>query len=96
VKVKPIFRNNLSPSSSELKPARNRHEAGSNWFDACIMPVSCGIMSQSEAELLYDWQFTANQFVLATSPLRLTASNFIFQLNTCGYRPYVTFSLTRV
>jgi hypothetical protein len=32
-------------------------------------------------------------FVLATSPLRLTTSNFIFQLNTCGYSPYVTSSL---
>jgi hypothetical protein len=28
--------------------------------------------------------------------LRLTTSNFIFQLNTCGYSPYVTSSLTRV
>jgi hypothetical protein len=35
------------------------------------------------------------QFVLATSPLRLTTNNFISQLNTCGYRPYVTLSLTR-
>jgi hypothetical protein len=26
-----------------------------------------------ESELLYDWRFTANQFDLATSPLRLTA-----------------------
>jgi hypothetical protein len=51
--------------------------------------------SGSESELLYDWRFTANQFVLATSPLRLTKSNFIFQLNTCGYSPYVTSSLTR-
>jgi hypothetical protein len=51
--------------------------------------------SKSESELLYDWQFTANQFVLATSPLRLTTSNFFFQLNTCGYSPYVTSSLTR-
>jgi hypothetical protein len=32
---------------------------------------------------------------LLTSPLRLTTSNFIFQLNTCGYSPYVTSSLTR-
>jgi hypothetical protein len=48
-----------------------------------------------ESELLYDWRFTANQFVLATSPLSLTTSNFIFQLNTCGYSPYVTSSLTR-
>jgi hypothetical protein len=49
---------------------------------------------RSESELLYDWLFTANQFVLTTSPLRLTTSNFIFQLNTCGYSPYVTSPLT--
>jgi hypothetical protein len=47
-----------------------------------------------ESELLYDWRFTANQFTLAPSPLRLTTSIF-FQMNTCGYNPYVTFSLTR-
>jgi hypothetical protein len=52
-------------------------------------------MKESESELLYGWRFTANQFVLATSPLRLTTSNFIFQLNTCGYIPYVISSLTR-
>jgi hypothetical protein len=45
--------------------------------------------------LLYDWRFTANQFVLATSPLRLGTSNFIFQLNTCVYSPYVTSSQSR-
>jgi hypothetical protein len=49
---------------------------------------------KSESELLYDWQFTANQFVLAPSPLRPTA-NIFFPLNTCGYSPYVTSSLTR-
>jgi hypothetical protein len=32
---------------------------------------------------------------LATSPLRLTTSNFIFQMNTCGYNHYVASSLTR-
>jgi hypothetical protein len=31
---------------------------------------------------------------LAASPLRLTTSNFIFQLKPCGYRPYVIYSLT--
>jgi hypothetical protein len=36
-----------------------------------------------------------NQFVFALNPLRLTTSNFIFQLNTCGYSHYVTPSLTR-
>jgi hypothetical protein len=50
---------------------------------------------ERESELLYHWPFTANQFVLATSPLRLTTSNFVFQLNTCGYSHYVTSSLTR-
>jgi hypothetical protein len=33
----------------------------------------------SQSELLYDWRFTANQFVLTPSPLRLTAR--IFFLN---------------
>jgi hypothetical protein len=32
--------------------------------------------SESESELLYDWLFTANQFVLVPSPLRLTARIF--------------------
>jgi hypothetical protein len=41
-----------------------------------------------KSESLYDWWFTAPR------PLRLTTSNFIFQLNICGYSPYVTSSLT--
>jgi hypothetical protein len=49
--------------------------------------------SGSESESLYDWWFTANQFVLATSALRLTTSNFIFQLNTCSCSPCGTSSL---
>jgi hypothetical protein len=48
-----------------------------------------------ESELLYDWRLTANQFVLATSPLRPTTSTFFFQLNPCGHSLYVTSSLTR-
>jgi hypothetical protein len=51
--------------------------------------------SESESELLYDWRFTANQFVLAASPLRFTTSNFIFQPKTCGPIPYVPSSLMR-
>jgi hypothetical protein len=50
--------------------------------------------SESELELLYDWRFTANQFVLASSPLR-PRTRFIFQLNTCGHSPYVISSVTR-
>jgi hypothetical protein len=60
-----------------------------DWF----WPITSS--SESESELLYDWWLIANQFVLATSLLRLTPSNFIFQLNTCGYSPHVTSSLTR-
>jgi hypothetical protein len=32
--------------------------------------------SESESELLYDWRFTANQFVLEPSPLRITIRDF--------------------
>jgi hypothetical protein len=49
----------------------------------------------SESELPYDLRYTANQCVLATSPLRLTTSNFIFQLNNCDNKLYVTSSVTR-
>jgi hypothetical protein len=34
--------------------------------------------NESQSELLYDWRFAANQFVLATSPLRPTTSIFYF------------------
>jgi hypothetical protein len=34
------------------------------------------VVSESESEILYDWQFTANQFVLVPSLYRLTTSNF--------------------
>jgi hypothetical protein len=47
---------------------------------------------KSKSKLLYDWQVTANQFVLAPSSLRLT-TRYFFQLNPCGFIPYVTSSL---
>jgi hypothetical protein len=47
------------------------------------------------SELFYDWRFTANHFVLATSPLRTTTTIFVFKLNICSYSSYVTSSLTR-
>jgi hypothetical protein len=48
------------------------------------------LLSEWESELLYDWQFTANQFVLAPNPLGLTTNNFFLQLNPCDRSPYVT------
>jgi hypothetical protein len=59
-----------------------------------IIKKLCEDLSPTFRELLYDWRFTANQFVLATNPLRLTTNNFILRLNTWGYSPYVTSSLT--
>jgi hypothetical protein len=61
-----------------------------------VRPSACLsiYVSDSESELLYDWQFTANQFVLATNLLRVTTRIF-FQLNTCNCSPYIISSLTR-
>jgi hypothetical protein len=52
------------------------------------------LQSQS-SKLLYDWRFTANQFVLASSPLRLTTRDVFSQRNPCDISPYITSSLTR-
>jgi hypothetical protein len=43
-----------------------------------------------KSKLLYDWRFTANQFVLAPGPFRPTTRDSFFQLNSCGNIPYVT------
>jgi hypothetical protein len=53
------------------------------------------INSVQSSELLYDWRFTANQFVFATSPLRTTTRILTFQLNTCSYSLHVTSSLMK-
>jgi hypothetical protein len=63
--------------------------------EACCMLHYCICMSPSKSELLYDLRFTANQFVLAPIPLRLTTRDFFYQLNRCCNSPYVTSSLTR-
>jgi hypothetical protein len=52
---------------------------------------------QRNSKLLYDWRFTASQFVLASSPFRLkTRDLFLFQLSPCGNSPYVTSFLTKI
>jgi hypothetical protein len=48
----------------------------------------------SESELLYDWRFSANQFVLASSPSRPTTRDLFSQLHPCSHSPYVTTPLT--
>jgi hypothetical protein len=49
---------------------------------------------KTESELLYEWRFTANQYVLATHPLRLTTRDFL-QLNSCAHSPYVSSILSK-
>jgi hypothetical protein len=56
-------------------------------------PPPHGVIRKSKSNLLYDWQFTANQFVLASNPWDSRPE--FFQLNLCGNSPYVTSSLTR-
>jgi hypothetical protein len=51
-------------------------ENGSAVYNCCWSDYST---RESASELLYDWWYTANKFVLAPSPLRLTAR--IFFLN---------------
>jgi hypothetical protein len=60
---------------------------------ASLSSLTICCTTESKSEILYDWRFTANQFVLETS-LSDTRPVF-FQLNTCGHRRYVTSSLTR-
>jgi hypothetical protein len=62
------------------------------WSRRC--PLVNTSQTNSLSELLSDWRFTADQFILAPSPLRLTTSKF-FQLNTCSHSRYVTSSLMR-
>jgi hypothetical protein len=55
--------------------------------------VSCWCLFQSRVTLrlaLY-----RQSVCIGDNPMRLRTSNFIFQLNTCGYSPYVTSSPTR-
>jgi hypothetical protein len=60
----------------------------SHLYPTFLTVVSTLSQSESESGLFYKWRFTA------TSPLRLTTINFIFQLNIYGYSPYVTSSLS--
>jgi hypothetical protein len=44
----------------------------------CLVSSQSIPKSKSKSKLLYDWRFTANQFVLASSPLRLMTRIFFF------------------
>jgi hypothetical protein len=55
-------------------------------------PISIRGWLSPESELLYDWRFTANQLVLAPSPLRFTTRDY-FSLNPYGHSPYESSSM---
>jgi hypothetical protein len=42
------------------------------------------------SHLLYDWRFTAYQFVLRQAPPDSQPASFFFQLSICGYSTHVT------
>jgi hypothetical protein len=48
------------------------------WLVVYCQSVHLGAEPHSQSQLLYDWWFTANQFVLESNPLRVTTSNFFF------------------
>jgi hypothetical protein len=89
-------------SSCHRRPCRNL--VNCQLFLASLVELNCTANPQltrchfsipsAESELLYDWRFTANQFILVPSPLRPTARIFP-QLNNWGHSPYITSSLTR-
>jgi hypothetical protein len=80
----------LSPSSGFLNRPRP-HLLASDFSQLQFLIDS----TTAESELLYDWRFTASQFILAPSPLRVTTRDFLLQLNPCSHSPYATYSLTR-
>jgi hypothetical protein len=49
----------------------------------------------TDSELLYDWLFTTDRFVLAPTLWDSRPENAFLQLNRCRNSPYVTSSLTR-
>jgi hypothetical protein len=57
--------------------------------------LSLSLSLESKSKLLYDWRFTANQSVLASSPLRPVTRDSFPQLNPCGNSPHVTSSQMR-
>jgi hypothetical protein len=79
---KPEFHS--SPSSAEMKNGGGIPPLPhtSSWGSAQLIThrdnLAFKYEPESESELLYDWWFTANHFVLATSPLRLTIPVILF------------------
>jgi hypothetical protein len=83
----------VSDSRLPFSSLPTTHRVTVKLFDPASTRETLTVTIQSE--LLYDLRSTANQFVFAPNPLRLTARIFCFQLNTCDRGPYIISSLTR-
>jgi hypothetical protein len=80
-------RNLANFKTSALSARSSTTEIVVHQFGTCMFHVSV-------TSIIWRWRFAANQFVLATNPLRITTRIF-FQRNTCAHDPYVASSLTR-
>jgi hypothetical protein len=76
------------PSHASLVPSLQILSC--NWLLTATQLFSQDCLTESE--LLYDWRFTSNQFVLASSLVRLMTRVFL-QLNPYGHNPCVASSL---
>jgi hypothetical protein len=76
--------NTLIISVSHMKSSFHRQALKSHHFSK----------PKWRSKLLYDWRFTAKQFVLASSPSRLT-NRGLFSTEPFGQSPYVNSFLTR-
>jgi hypothetical protein len=52
--------------------------------------LSTTVFPKSKLKSLYDWQFTANQFVFSSSPLRTMTRDLFPQMKPYSNSPYVT------
>jgi hypothetical protein len=73
-----------APPPPTSTPGTTVSASDSDW-SVCLQTISRLVHFKSK--LCYDWQFTANQFVLTPSPLRFTTRILFFQLKPYGYSP---------
>jgi hypothetical protein len=81
---RPTFNSSSTTNFQSLSPTDNR---------TLVQISQLNPNSKSNSKLLYDWQFTTNQFVLGSSPLRPTIRDFFPQLNPWDNSPYVTLNM---
>jgi hypothetical protein len=69
--------NQLQELTINLQPNPSSSTAEDSVHSRCH---STTLFCPSKSKVLYDWRFTANQFVLVSSPLRPTTRDFLTEL----------------